>query len=51
VVACGADTVVTACPGCMIQLRDALAQRNVAVDVIHIGELFTILPPPATHIV
>ncbi|MHB0959642.1 MAG: (Fe-S)-binding protein [Pirellulaceae bacterium] len=42
IAACGADAVVTACPGCIIQLRDALARRQVAVDVIHIGELFTI---------
>ncbi len=42
VVACGADAVVTACPGCMIQLRDALARRKVAVEVVHIGELFTV---------
>ncbi len=44
IVACGADVVVTACPGCMIQLRDALAQSNVPVDVVHIGELFTVSP-------
>ena len=44
VVACGADAVVTACPGCMIQFRDALARRKVAVEVFHIGELFTIRP-------
>jgi glycolate oxidase iron-sulfur subunit len=44
VVVCGADAVVTACPGCMIQLRDALARRKVAVEVLHIGELFTIGP-------
>jgi glycolate oxidase iron-sulfur subunit len=42
VAACGVDTVVTACPGCMIQLRDALARRKMAVEVVHIGELFTI---------
>ncbi len=44
IVACGADTVVTACPGCMIQLRDALAKRNVSVEVVHIGQLFTVRP-------
>ena len=44
VAACGADTVATACPGCMIQLRDAMARRRAAVEVVHIGELFTIRP-------
>ena len=44
IVASGADAVVTACPGCIIQLRDALARRDVAVEVLHIGELFTIRP-------
>jgi len=42
IAACGADAVVTACPGCMIQLRDALSRRKPAVEVLHIGELFTI---------
>jgi glycolate oxidase iron-sulfur subunit len=46
ITACGADAVVTACPGCMIQLRDALARRKAAVAVFHIGELFTIRPAP-----
>ncbi len=44
IVTCGADTIVTACPGCIIQLRDALARRAVAAEVIHIGELFSIMP-------
>jgi len=44
IAACGADAVVTACPGCMIQLRDALARRNMDVEVLHIGELFTVRP-------
>jgi glycolate oxidase iron-sulfur subunit len=44
--ACGADAVVTACPGCMIQLRDALSRRKLTVEVLHIGELFTIRPDP-----
>ncbi len=44
IVACAADAVVTACPGCMIQLRDALARRKAAVEVLHIGELFTVRP-------
>jgi glycolate oxidase iron-sulfur subunit len=44
IAACGADAVVTGCPGCMIQLRDALSRRKLAVEVLHIGELFTIHP-------
>lgn len=47
ITAVGADTVVTACPGCMIQLRDALARNRIAAEVVHIGELFTVLPQPA----
>jgi len=38
----GADAVVTACPGCMIQLRDALSRHGKAAEVLHIGELFRI---------
>ena len=42
VTASGADAVVTACPGCMIQLRDTLSRnKKEDVDVLHIGELFT----------
>ena len=40
--ACGAEAVVTACPGCMIQLRDAVSRRKLDVEVLHIGELFTV---------
>ena len=47
ILACGADAVVTGCPGCIIQLRDALAHRKVAVEVLHVGELFTIRPQAA----
>jgi glycolate oxidase iron-sulfur subunit len=47
ILASGADAVATACPGCIIQLRDALARRKVAVEVLHIGELFTIRPQAA----
>ncbi len=47
ILASGADAVVTACPGCIIQLRDALARRKAAVEVLHVGELFTIRPPAA----
>ncbi len=42
VAASGADAVVTACPGCMIQLRDALSRHGKAVAVLHVGELFEI---------
>jgi glycolate oxidase iron-sulfur subunit len=42
ITASGADAVVTACPGCMIQLRDALSRHKKAVEVVHIGQLFTI---------
>jgi len=42
IMAAGADAVVTACPGCMIQLRDALSRHKKAVEVVHIGELFTV---------
>ncbi|MDZ7617312.1 MAG: (Fe-S)-binding protein [Patescibacteria group bacterium] len=44
ILASGADAVVTACPGCIIQLRDALTRRKAAVEVLHIGELFTVQP-------
>lgn len=44
IAACEADIVATACPGCMIQLRDALARHNSNVEVVHIGELFTVRP-------
>jgi glycolate oxidase iron-sulfur subunit len=47
IAACGAEAVVTACPGCMIQLRDALSRRKLAAEVLHIGELFTIRPKGA----
>jgi glycolate oxidase iron-sulfur subunit len=42
VTASGADAVVTACPGCMIQLRDALSRHKKSVEVLHIGQLFTV---------
>ena len=42
ITASGADAVVTACPGCMIQLRDALSRHKVPVEVVHVGELFTV---------
>ncbi len=34
-----ADIVVTACPGCMIQLSDIIAHRNMPQRVMHIVEL------------
>jgi glycolate oxidase iron-sulfur subunit len=37
-----ADFVVTACPGCIIQLRDALARHKKDIPVYHIGELFQV---------
>jgi glycolate oxidase iron-sulfur subunit len=36
----GADIVVSACPGCEIQLMDALEHRGAKVSVMHIMELF-----------
>lgn len=38
----GADALVTACPGCVIQLRDALSRHGNGAEVIHIGELFQV---------
>lgn len=35
----GAQTVITACPGCQMYLADGLKRRNVAVRVMHIAEL------------
>jgi glycolate oxidase iron-sulfur subunit len=35
----GADIVVSGCPGCEIQLMDALARRKLPVKVMHIMEL------------
>lgn len=40
--ASGADIVATACPGCMIQLRDVLSRHGRPVEVVHIGELFEV---------
>ncbi len=40
--ATGADIVVTACPGCVIQIRDALSRHNIKTPVCHIAELFQI---------
>lgn len=35
----GADAVVTACPGCMVQLRDGLFRYGVKAKVAHVVEL------------
>ncbi|MCG8551278.1 MAG: (Fe-S)-binding protein [Desulfobacterales bacterium] len=35
----GAQIVATACPGCMIQLRDSLNRQNVPARVVHLLEL------------
>ena len=35
----GAQTVVTACPGCLVQLMDGARRHNMAVDVIHLSQL------------
>ena len=40
--ATGADIVVTACPGCVIQIRDALSRDNIKTPVYHICELFQV---------
>ncbi|MDP2688681.1 MAG: (Fe-S)-binding protein [Deltaproteobacteria bacterium] len=37
--ASGADVVVTACPGCMVQLRDGLHRFGVDAKVAHVVEL------------
>ncbi len=36
---CGADVVATACPGCIVQLKDALYHHNVRAKVVHVVEL------------
>ena len=50
ILASGADAVVTACPGCMIQLRDALIRHGQSIEVLHIGELFTVRPRDAERL-
>jgi len=37
--ASGADIVATACPGCMVQLRDGLHKHGVDVKVAHVVDL------------
>ena len=36
----GADILATACPGCMIQIKDGLNRFDVKTDVKHVVELF-----------
>ncbi len=35
----GADVVATACPGCIVQLKDALHHHDVRAKVVHVVEL------------
>lgn len=37
--ATGADIVATACPGCIIQIRDGLNRFGVEAEVKHVVEL------------
>ncbi len=36
---CGADIVATACPGCIVQLRDGLHRYGVNAKVVHVVDL------------
>ena len=38
--ASGADIVATACPGCLLQLNDALKKNNMETKAVHIMNLF-----------
>lgn len=49
--ASGAEAVVTACPGCMIQLHDALSRHGKKAQVLHIGELFRVRDGSTRHAV
>ncbi|MGE9984731.1 (Fe-S)-binding protein [Desulfovibrio sp. SGI.169] len=40
--ASGAEYIVTACPGCMIQLSDMAAQHGVSGKVIHLAEAISL---------
>jgi len=42
----GADVVATACPGCIIQIQDALIRNGSAIPVVHIGDL---IEPSPVH--
>lgn len=35
----GADTVVTSCPGCMIQLMHGARRRRLPIDIMHISQV------------
>jgi glycolate oxidase iron-sulfur subunit len=35
----GADIVTTACPGCLLQLRDGLRRENLPVKTLHLAQL------------
>ena len=37
----GADHVVTACPGCLIQLVDTMARHGLAGKIVHLAEAIT----------
>jgi glycolate oxidase iron-sulfur subunit len=37
----GADIIVTACPGCMIQLLDNTIQNKMSQRVMHVMELLS----------
>ncbi len=39
ILATGADVVATACPGCIIQIRDALMRHRKDIEVVHIADL------------
>jgi glycolate oxidase iron-sulfur subunit len=39
ILASKADVVATACPGCIIQIRDALLRAGHDIPVVHIGEI------------
>ena len=36
----GADIVATACPGCILQLRDQLAQHQMNIPVMHVAQVY-----------
>jgi glycolate oxidase iron-sulfur subunit len=36
----GADIVATACPGCILQLQDQLAQQKIDIPVMHIAQVY-----------
>ena len=37
----GADHIVTACPGCLIQLADTMARHGLAGKIVHLAEAVT----------